>query len=193
MKTTKLCFVLVIFLITIKTYSQNSNEFSLYFGISDTKFLNDATNGGAGYENEKFSEFGIKYFRQISKNLYIETGVNFVKSDIKITPEFMGVPVQSRSEKLEIISIPMYVNYSISKFLFVNGGPLLDFQTSNNTTNSQSGIGYGLGVGAKYEFSKLLVYLNPNFKRHAVIPFEKENNHQKLTEFGLQIGLGYKF
>lgn len=193
MKTIKLCFVLVIFIITIKSYSQNTNEFRLYFGISDTKFLNESMDGGAGYENEQFGEFGIKYLKQLSKNIYIETGINYAKSDIKITPEFMGEPVQSRFEELEIISIPMYVNYTFSKYLFINGGPLLDFQTSDNSTDSQSGIGYSLGIGVKYEFSKLILFINPNFKRHAVIPFEKENNHQKLTEFGIQIGLGYKF
>lgn len=35
--------------------------------------------------------------------------------------------------------------------------------------------------------------MNPNFKRHAFIPFEKEKNHQRLTEMGIKIGVGYKF
>lgn len=71
--------------------------------------------------------FGIKFLRQLSNNLFIETGINYAKSDVKITPEFRGTPVQSRFEKLVMVSIPMYVNYAFLKNLFVNGGPILDF------------------------------------------------------------------
>ena len=57
----------------------------------------------------------------------------------------------------------------------------------------KEGFGYGIGFGGKYSFDKFLIYLNPNFKRHSVVPFEKENYHQKLTEFGIQLGIGYEF
>lgn len=178
---------------TLQSYSQKSNEFRLYYGISDSELLRESMDGGGEYQNEKFNEFGIKYLRQLLGNFYIETGINYSKSDVKITPEFIGEPVQSRYEKLEIVSIPIYANYTFWKYLFVNGGPILDFQTSDNSIDSQSGVGYSLGIGGKYDFNKFLIFINPNYKRHSVVPFEKENYHQQLTEFGVQIGLGYKF
>lgn len=193
MRKTKLFLTLFLAIITLQTYSQNSNEFRVYYGTSDSVFLIAPMYGGGGYQNEKFNEFGIKYLRLLFDNFYIETGINYAKSDVKITPEFMGEPVQSRYEKLEIVSIPVYANYIFWKYAFVNGGPILDYQTSDNSTDSQSGIGYSLGIGGKYYFNKFLIFINPNFKRHSVIPFEKENNPQKLTELGVQIGLGYKF
>ncbi|MFA5299054.1 MAG: outer membrane beta-barrel protein [Lutibacter sp.] len=193
MKKTKLFLTLFVAIMSLQSYSQKSNEFRFYYGTSDSEFLRESMDGGGNYKITNFNEFGIKYLRQLLGNFYIETGINYSKSDVKITPEFMGEPVSSRFEKLEIISIPIYGNYTFWKYLFVNGGPILDFQTSDNSTDSQSGIGYSLGIGGKYDFNKFLIFINPNYKRHSVIPFEKENNHQKLTELGVQIGLGYKF
>ena len=193
MKTLNFFFTLAIFLLSIQVFSQNNNEIRIYYGISDTEFLREPLLGGAGYRSQDHNELGIKYIRQVFDNFSLETGVNYAYSDIKITPEFMGTPVESRYEKLEIISIPIYANYTLWKYVFVNGGPIVDFQVSENSTDKQSGIGYSLGFGAKYYFNNVSVYINPNFKRHAVIPFEKENNHQKLTEFGMQFGVGFSF
>ena len=193
MKTHNFFFTLAIFILSIQVFSQNNNEIRIYYGISDTEFLREPLLGGAGYWSQDHKELGIKYIRQVLDNFSLETGVNYAYSDIKITPEFMGIPVESRYEKLEIISIPIYANYTLWKYVFVDGGPIVDFQVSENSTDKQSGIGYSLGFGGKYYFNNVSVYINPNFKRHAVIPFEKENNHQKLTEFGMQFGVGLSF
>jgi len=80
----------------------------------------------------------------------------------------------------------------LGRYFFVNGGPIVDFQTTENSINSQSGIGYSLGLGGKYELNKFSLFINPNFKRHAVIPFEKEMYQQKITEIGIQAGLGFR-
>lgn len=191
----KLFITSTIILISLNSFSQYNNEFRVYYGISDSKLLRNAElDGSAGYDLENFSEFGFRYLRRINDDLALETGVNYATADLEITPPFMGEPVQSRGGgEFEFISIPVYANYTLWNFFFINGGPMIDFQMSKNTTDSQSGIGYGLGIGGKYDFDNFIIYLNPNFKRHAVIPFEKEKYHQKLTEFGIQFGLGYKF
>lgn len=105
----------------------------------------------------------------------------------------MGTPVESRDEQLEIISIPLYANYTFWKYLFISGGFIFDIQKTDNSFHSQSGIGYSLGLGGKYEFHNFLIFINPNYKRHSFIPFEKGNNRQKLTETGVQLGIGYIF
>ncbi|TXE06611.1 porin family protein [Gelidibacter salicanalis] len=194
MKTAKFILAIVISIMTIQTYSQNSNELRIYYGISDSELLRNSDLDGVGnYDVNNFNEFGIKYLRQVKNNFSIEFGLNLLKSDIEHRVMMWPEGYRTRSEKLEIISIPIYGNYSFWKYLFVNAGPILDFQTTENSIDSQSGIGYSLGLGAKYNFNNISIFLNPNFKRHAVIPFEKENYHQKLTEFGIQFGLGYRF
>jgi hypothetical protein len=192
--TKKMIFTLVITMMTIQTYSQNPNELRIYYGFSDTELKRDELlvgSGSADVENSK--EFGIKFLKQLKNNLSIEFGVNFIKSDLTLHGAPMIPEIPTRYEKLEMISIPIYANYILWKYLFVNGGPILDFQTSENSIDSQSGVGYSIGFGGKYNFNNFLIYVNPNYKRHAVLPFEKENYSQKLTEFGIQFGLGYKF
>lgn len=183
-----------IILVSLNSFSQDHNEFRVYYGTSDSELLRNEDLVGTGSSDvEQFSEFGFRYLRKINDHLALETGVNYAFGDLKLSPPYMGEPVQAREEKFESISIPVYANYTLWNFLFINGGPIIDFQLSDNTTDPQSGIGYGLGIGGKYSWNNFVVYLNPNFKRHAVIPFDKENYHQKLTEFGIQLGLGYRF
>ncbi|PID69280.1 MAG: hypothetical protein CR989_02520 [Flavobacteriales bacterium] len=187
--------LLLLFIITsLKSYSQNANEFRIYYGFVDSKLLSSKElDGGASYDNSNSYEFGFKYLKKLSNKLSVETGINFIRAKVKITPEFMGTPVNSSQEDLKLVSIPFYVNYCFGKYFYINGGPTLDFQKGEKSFDSQSGIGYSLGVGGKYNFKNFLIYINPNFKRHSLISFEKENHYQKLTQFGIQIGIGYKF
>ena len=186
---------IITLLMTIQSYAQNSNELRVYYGISQSKLhIHEGLTGAGGFELKDFNEYGFKYLRRISGKLYLETGINYLKADVKhgyITAD--GLPGESEYEKLEIISIPIYANYTFLKYLFINGGPILDFQTSDNISDSQSGIGYSLGIGGKYYFNNLLIFVNPNYKRHSLIPFEGKNIVNKMTEFGVQFGVGYKF
>ena len=191
---TRTLITLIVTLISIQCYSQNSNEFRIYYGFIDSKLLRNAElDGGASYENENSYEFGFKYLRKISGKLFLESGINYMSTQVKINPPPAIFPANSRTEDLKIISIPIYANYTFGNYFFVNAGPILDFQNSQKSFDSQSGIGYSIGVGGKYDLDRFSIFVNPNFKRHSLIPFEKENNHQKLTEFGIQVGLGYSF
>ncbi|WP_417859261.1 hypothetical protein [Xanthomarina gelatinilytica] len=186
--------LIIILLLNLKCFSQQSNEVRTYFGFIDSKLLRSENfDGGASYSNENSYEFGVKYLKKLTPKLSLETGINFMSSNVKISPNLIGANIEPYYENLKMISIPMFINYSIGKYFFLNGGPVLDVQNSTELFDSQSGFGYGIGFGGKYSFEKFLIYLNPNFKRHSVVPFEKENYHQKLTEFGIQLGIGYKF
>lgn len=185
--------LICIFFLGLSVSAQKTNEFRIYYGISESDFLTAPEDGGGSYDNEKLHEFGLRYLRTIFERFQIETGFNYSKSNVKIKPEFMGMPVQTRYEKLELISIPIFVNYTLWHYAFINGGPLLDFQLSDNSTDKQSGIGYSLGFGGKYSFKNFLIFINPNFKRHAVISFKKSIGRQHLTEVGIQFGIGYTF
>jgi len=191
---TRTLITLIVTLISIQCYSQNSNEFRIYYGLVNSKLLTNADlDGGGSYENENSYEFGFKYLRKISGKLFIESGVNYLSTQVKITSAPTGLPFSSHTEDLKMISIPIYANYTFGNYFFVNGGPILDFQNSKRSFDTQSGIGYSIGLGGKYDFDRFSIFVNPNYKRHSLIPFEKESNHQKLTEFGIQVGLGYSF
>ncbi|MCE4564533.1 porin family protein [Maribellus sp. CM-23] len=186
--------LITMLLVSAQAFSQNANELKVYYGIAHSKILvNKDLNGAPGYDNDNTYEFGFKYLNKLTERFGIETGINYLHSRVEITPAFTGTPVNSHFENLNLLSIPILANYTFGKYFFVNGGPLIDFQLSDASFDSQSGIGYSLGIGAKYHFDRFLIFLNPNFKRHALIPFTKEDYPQKLTEWGLQLGIGYTF
>lgn len=177
-------------------HAQKSNEIKAYYGTDDsiiTIFLG-SLEGAGSYDVEDSYNFGVKYLRKISKNLSFETGINYFSSTVKITPSFTGYnDVTPSYENFKAISIPLNVNYTFLKYFFVNGGTMLNFQDSKNSFDKQTGLGLNIGVGAKYYFNNFLVYINPNLKQYATIPFKKENYQQRLTGFELQIGIGYTF
>ncbi|MBS9767679.1 MAG: outer membrane beta-barrel protein [Flavobacteriaceae bacterium] len=187
---------LAVFLVLITTLcvAQKNNEVRLYGGFVGSDLMGIAQDGGGSSNNENTFEFGVKYLRNITEDLQIETGIGFFETQVKIEPHYEGKPVQSWQENLKVIKIPLFANYSFAKYFFINGGFLLSFDKSKGTIVSQSGIGYGLGVGAKYEVKNVVFYLNPNLKRCAAfIPFDKRNRNKKLTELTVEFGIGYRF
>ena len=190
----KLLLPLLLAFFSLSAFSQTQNEIRLYYGITDSKLLrSDELIGGASYDIENSYEFGFRYLLEVTDNLALETGLNYWQGDVLITSAPM--PEQTtRTEALQTTSIPIFANYTFLDYFFVNGGPVMDFQGSESeSVDPQAGIGVGFGLGAQYAFNNFNIYVNPNFRRYAVIPFEEEDNHQKLTSFGVQLGVGYRF
>ncbi|WP_053990576.1 hypothetical protein [Mangrovimonas sp. TPBH4] len=188
-------FTYLTLLLTSLSYSQkNTNEFQIYYGLVDTELLNTkGLDGTGGIDLSNSFEFGVKYLRYLSDNFSIGTGINYQYSKVTIRSNYNGIHTIYGNEDLKIISIPFHANYMFWNFVFINAGPILDIQTSSNSVDSQSGIGYAIGFGGIYRFNQISIFINPNFKRHAFIPFNKESYHRKLTELGLQLGIGYTF
>jgi len=190
----KYLLICSLLILSLDSFGQAQNELRIYYGASSSEFLrNEILIGSGSSEIKDQSEFGIKYLKHLNENIALETGVNYHNSTISIKPAFTGETREVRDENFELISVPIMVNYTFWKYFFVNGGALIDFQITQNSTNSQDGIGYAFGIGGQYDIQDFTIFINPNFKKHSLIPFEKSNNHQKLTELGIQIGLGYKF
>lgn len=184
-----------VFLVSFfKNNAQESNQFRIFYGFSDSALLrNNDLVCGVSFSNHNSREYGFKYLRSLSDKLSVETGVNVFNSEIKQSAGLTATSVSLRQEKLSLTSIPLYVSYSLGSYFFINGGPTFDFQNRAESFDSQSGIGYGFGIGANYRFNAFFIYLNPYFKQHSFIPFEKENYPQKLKRIGVQIGIGYSF
>ncbi|MFD2037065.1 outer membrane beta-barrel protein [Belliella marina] len=146
--------------------------------------------GGPSYDVEKFREFGLLFGKELNGKWAVETGVNIAAANV-IVRSGPGPEINVTRYKFEMLSFPVIVKYSISSFLYVNGGPLLDIQRSEKSTINQSGIGYLIGIGAQQYFNNVGIYLNPHLKRHAAISFD--SSIENLTELGVQLGVAYKF
>lgn len=182
-------------LLSLHVFAQKESKIRLYGGLTTSDISrHNKLAGDVSLDLSNTYEFGLRYLLQITPNLAIETGLNYWRGDLKIKPAFNpGANLTSRTEKLHITSIPIYANFNFLDYFFVNAGPIMDFQSSDSSIDDQSGIGIGLGIGGEYSFSNFSIFINPNIRRYAVIPFEEENNHQKLTSFGVNLGVGYQF
>jgi hypothetical protein len=180
------------------TFAQNSFYGKVNYGISDAALLpkEEMLGGGLSYDPEGFREFGFLLGKELSKKWAIEVGLNSASADFKYVLGHSMISAHEStilppSERFRMLSFPVLMRFSILPFLYVNAGPMLDIQRTENPEYNQSGIGYLLGIGAEHYFNKVGVFIHPHFKRYATIPFESTNYN--LTEFGVQLGVAYNF
>ncbi|HSP12380.1 MAG TPA: outer membrane beta-barrel protein [Salegentibacter sp.] len=194
MKIIKLSLIPLFFLLFIDSVmAQNQSEIRGFYGISSYEMDNNQSLDGAGnYDPETAYELGIRYILRMPNGLGLETGLGFWTGDIAVTSAPMPEQI-SRRERLQITSIPVLLNYRFLDYFFVNGGPVMDFQNSDNSFNSQSGVGISAGIGVNHYVRNFQMFVNPNFRHYALIPFEKEDHHSKLSGLGIQFGMGYNF
>ena len=190
-------FIIIIVFLSLKINAQK-NRIGFFYGLAGNELIRSTSlDGGASYDGKGSDIFGINYQRILNKDLYLETGLEYSKNKIGITPPFYpGIDLTPRQEDIVLITIPVYVKFTFFKYFFVNGGTLIDFEidrTEYQSTDDQSGIGFGGGIGGQYTFRNFTFYINPLFRYHAVIPFQKENYQQHLTEAGIKFGLDYNF
>ncbi len=157
--------------------------------------IDDELIGSASYDVQKPFQMGIKYSREFPYHFSIETGLEYFQTDIKIAPVYFGIGTpKPYSKNLQLVSIPIYLNYTFFKYFFINGRLLLDWQLKNNDSfDNQTGIGYGFGIGLKYDFENFSVSLSQNLREHAFIPFKKEKHQQRLVVDEVKISVGYRF
>jgi hypothetical protein len=60
----------------------------------------------------------------------------------------------------------------------------------NESERYQSGLGYVVGLGVKYGFKYGgQVYINPYYKRRAIIEFWENEDRLRMNEAGIRVGL----
>lgn len=183
---------------SVSAFSQKGPELKGYFGFSGTLLGPNAGVVGSGSaEMNGFREIGLTLSTGIGGKFRLNTGLSYAYGLVEIQCDLCsetGLPFPYNQD-FRMLSIPIYTEYELTKFLFVAAGPILDFQLSEgNNITDQSGLGYLVGFGGKVNTEKFTFSLFPNYKRHSVIPFENNGDAKDiLREFGVQIGVGYRF
>ncbi|TXE12482.1 outer membrane beta-barrel protein [Algoriphagus aquimarinus] len=188
-----------ILLISFSVTAQSGLEVRGYFGVSGAMAnWNEDLDGASSVDIESFREVGLLIFKNVSERFSLSGGLNysFAKVEISSCPlcNETGLPYPYNQE-FKMLSIPVYAEYALGKIFYAAAGPILDFQLSEeNNFSDQSGVGFLVGLGAKVKTEKFSFSIFPNYKRHNVIPFEKEENYKQiLQELGVQFGVGYLF
>lgn len=184
----------------VSVFGQGGLEVKGYFGVSGTivgpKAGMVGTNSGT---MEGFKEFGLGISYGFGQKFRINGGVSYSSADVEYSPppcpNCSGNELYVHNPKFEMVSVPIFAEYSLTNFLFVAAGSVVDFQLSEgNNFSDQSGLGYLIGLGGKVQAEKFTFSVFPNYKRHGVLMFEKPQGAKDiLQEFGLQFGVGYKF
>lgn len=177
--------------------SPNANKIGITyssFGSNDVVRFEELI-GSASYDGDGFYSIGVTYLHPIYNWLELETGIEFSKHTITVNPNLPPDMVRNPyKSNFSLINIPLTVRANFLKYLFVNGGLLMDIDVSNNSViDSQTGIGMQVGCGVKYDFKfGTSLFVNPYYKSHALIPFSSEDYPQRVLESGIRIGLTYK-
>ena len=195
---------LIIFIFSLQIKAQNTNKINFFYGFASNELIRSVDLDGApSYKGKGSTIIGLTYQKTIYKSLSLETGLEYSKNKIEITPVYYpenyvysSKNVVPQKVSIIMITIPVYANYTFLKYFYANAGVLIDFEINRDDypkTSEQSGIGFGAGIGGQYTFQNFTLFVNPMIRFHAVIANEKENYHQHITESGMKIGVAYNF
>ncbi|MCK5845816.1 MAG: hypothetical protein KAG84_00135 [Bacteroidales bacterium] len=196
--------IIIVILISISSFAQENGSDKLFMkvGLSYSSFGNNpiiyspSLDGGASYKSVDFYTIGFVIIKPFSKKIELETGFEYSEHTIRIIPNLPPDIIKDpyNSEKT-LWSIPVGIRYNLLKYLYINGGVFLDFDSSlGYELENQQGIGVYVGLGAKYDFNfGLSIFATPYFKAHSLIPFKKQGSQGHLMETGFKMGVIYGF
>jgi len=178
-----LCFSLV-------ASSQSRNNLSVVYGMNANLVDIHGAIGDFGYVAEDGKSIGINYTRNFTHVFSFETGLFYSTNNIRLSTIHGPRGDFYYDGVVKMISVPLYARLTFFKYLFAQGGLILDHQTNYapyGVVNDQSGIGFEMGFGGKCNFGPISIFINPYFCRHAL------NGRNNLIEAGAKTGIGYNF
>ena len=200
MKITLLCLITIfafsLFYLTAQTGRMNYPQPKL--GMSFSSFGNndvfrfESLDGGEGYRGDGFYAFGLNYVSRLNSWLEAETGLEFARHRFCILPNLPpDMDDSPREASFSMLIVPLTGRIGFLKYLFVNGGLLLNIDVSSNSPiSAQSGLGFMLGAGIRYEFRfGAEVFVNPYARMNALVPFFPDNYPQRSSDQGIRFGM----
>lgn len=167
---------------------QSKNNISLVCGFNTN--LVDIHNvvGDYGYNNQTGQTYGLSYTRNITRIFSVESGLLY--SVYKVQLKTIGPAGGIYNRNLDMLSLPVYAKWTFLRYLYGQCGISIDHETNysfDHIVNDQSGVGISFGIGGRYNFGPLAIFVNPYYTNHR---FYGSNN---LLEAGVKFGLGYNF
>ncbi len=203
-------FLLFFLIFFGKTFSQNKT-ISFYSSLINLNNSPEISYNGPTYGGRIFSSpisntsYGINISTRIKKNFELETGFQFTTDNFK---SFYSGPLPSNTlieaptyGNINLLTIPVKARISFLKYFFVGGSVLFDIQTQNNVTdasnnqliNNQSGVGFAVTAGAKYDIKKRVTFFaNLTKEAHSLFLFQKVNYPYKIENVFFNLGAGYR-
>ena len=149
-------------------------------------------NGGPGYLGDYFNTFGLTFIHPLNSTFDLETGVEYSRQVITISPGVMpDSNILPYHKDFALVTIPIMMKVDFLKYLFLNGGIFLDMDASASMPiKSQTGFGAALGTGINYHFrNRISLFINPYIRMHSLVHFSPEKNQQHIVEQGFRFGI----
>ena len=183
--------------------SDKKNYIGINYSFGSIDYKSNRTDffSSSNYEGKSYRSIGFDYRYRISENVDFCTGLIFINNILTLGTSHLstgGSNYNNYDDNLFIFSLPLHLKYHFLKYLFIDGGASINYHPSKGYT---WGIGLGGGVGAEYVFNNgFALSLSPNMQLNFLNKDESDNNNMpsmpgpdKLTQFGLKFGLGYRF
>jgi hypothetical protein len=187
-----LLFTFIFLACSLFSFSQIGTGVAVVYGKSTGSLFPSILRSGfvmgtGSHSLNKSNSFGIRYFSDFNtkKRMGYEIGVNYLNAKIEFKSD-ADPNLDPEIRNYMLLSTPIYLNHSFWKYFYLNYGLMLDYQVYNK--ENSFGIGIGFGLGAKYDFNNYFIYINPKYEKHLFL-----NGELGLFEFGVMLGLGYKF
>ncbi|PWD98543.1 hypothetical protein [Marinilabilia rubra] len=196
--------IFLIFCLSLFSYAkaQEANISDKKVGVSFTfagknDVINTEVLDGAGSTyGEGFFSIGLSYQRDMAKDwLKFKTGLEYSHQKIRSEPAFNpNIELRPTFSSFSLITIPATFKARFLKFLFVEGGGIMDVYTGPDAKiDSQAGIGFELGYGLQHEIKSGWTFTIHHYARmHSLLSF-MGNGQQHVWENGIRLGIYMPF
>jgi len=192
----KICLSMICACLATIAFTQSKAHLSFFYSPYHSEVIvKDGLLSDSGHTGKNGNLFELRYSHPVNTYLSLETGLQY--SGNKVETEYFpdGITHYMESE-IKLLSVPVYANLTFLKYFYVEAGPTLDFEVQHKPQSSvqnQGGIGLAAGVGGKYTFKRITVFINPFVQRHLLVSFSDDEIYERLIQSGLKFGVGYSF
>src|SRR5690606_31824330 len=106
----------------LSTVHGQNNTFGLNVGFGGGMILDRASEGGGSFDLQNGFTIGVAYSRKLSESLHFQTGINWYKNNVVVTPSFYpDIDMSSRKYDVTLIYLPVFLKVGLSQYFFING------------------------------------------------------------------------
>lgn len=188
--------VISLFSVIVAAQSTEKGKIGIsYSPFAKSSFLSKPDQSALTSEFYKSTSVGLHYLKPANEIFSWETGLEYTLMKVQSFPTNNTIlPNDTSFSTLSMIEIPLAFRAEFADILFFTGGILLDFDLNSSAPISkQNGVGLMAGLGLNYDFKMgLSLFANPFVKLHSLIPFGTWENHQRVLDAGVRVGVMYR-
>jgi len=199
MKILKLTFVLCFLSSTSFSQLDTKNQIDIVSKyLQNYVYWSYEIEGGGSIDIGNGFCLGINYNRKVAERLWINTGINYLKTLNDYNPPYTGIPAPTvKKMETELLRIPVKIRLDLLKLLYLKTGLTVDSEiSSKNESNisNQSGIGYSLALGLDLKISELIYFnIEPELSFTSLIPFNSDKYQEHFLIYGINFNIGLRF